>query len=53
MNAWLPWKKGRCNALVAVLDHEPPACAAALPLRNYLRHTAKQGGMDFFCNAGL
>jgi hypothetical protein len=53
IRAWLPWKKGRRDALVATLDHESPACAAASPLRNYLRRTAEQSGMDFFCNAIL
>ena len=53
MSLWLPSKKGRCDALVAVLDREPRGRVTALPLRNYLQHTAEQNGMDFFCNAGL
>ncbi len=52
VNAWLPWKRGRCHALVAALDHELPVRAAALPLRNYLQRAAERSGMNFFCNAG-
>ena len=50
ISAWLPWEKGRRDVLVALLDHEPSVRAIARPLRNYLRHTAEQGEMDFFCS---
>jgi hypothetical protein len=51
IKAWLPWKKGRCAALVAVMDHEPPVRGNVPPtMYHYLQHTAEQGGMDFFCN---
>jgi hypothetical protein len=53
VDTWLPWKKGRRDALVAVLGREPLGRGVALPLRNYLQHTAEQSGMDFFCSAGL
>jgi hypothetical protein len=51
INAWLPRKKGRRNALVAVLDGNTSEGAAVLPLRTYLRHTAKRSRIDFFCDA--
>jgi len=50
INSWLPWKKGRRAALVAVLDQQAPLPPAAAHLRNYLRRSAEQAGMDFFCN---
>lgn len=51
IRSWIPWKKGRSDALVAVLDEQSPLSATAAQLRNYLRRKAEQTGMDFFCNA--
>jgi hypothetical protein len=50
ISAWLPWKKGRRDALVAVLDEQSRSSAAAAELRDHLLQTAQQSGMDFFCN---
>ena len=50
ISAWLPWKKGRRDALVAVLDEQSSSSASAAQLRDHLRQTAQQSGMDFFCN---
>jgi hypothetical protein len=49
VNAWMPWKKGRRDALVAMVDHRRQPVVSALC--QYLRQTAQQTGMDFFCNA--
>ena len=51
IRSWIPWKKGRKDALVAVLDAECPLSAKAAQLRDFLRRKAEQTGMDFFCNA--
>ena len=45
---WMPWKKGRRDALVAVLDPQTPRSNAANRFRNYLHQMAEQTGMDFF-----
>ena len=50
ISAWLPWKKGRRDALVAVLDEQSRSSASAAQLLDHLRQTAHQSGMDFFCN---
>ncbi len=51
IGAWIPWKKGRHDALVAMLDRQSPPSPAAFRLCQYLRQTAQKTGMDFFCNA--
>jgi hypothetical protein len=51
IETWLPWKKGRRDALVAMLDYDPARCTDALPLRNYLQRMAEKSGMKYFCNA--
>ena len=50
INSWLPWKKGRRDALVAVLDEQSHSSAAAAQLRDHFLQMAQQSGMDFFCN---
>ena len=51
-SSWMPWKNGRRDALVAVLDKQTPPSANANRLCDFLRQIAKQTGMDFFCNTG-
>ena len=50
IRSWIPWKKGRRDALIAVLDNQPPHSGNATRLCDFLRQLAKQTGMDFFCN---
>jgi hypothetical protein len=52
IGAWMPWKKGRRDALVAMLDHPTPVSATAPGLLTYLRRIAAQCDMDFFCSSG-
>jgi len=49
-SSWAPWKQGRRDALVAVLDKQTPPSTNASRLRDFLRQVAEQTGMDFFCN---
>lgn len=51
IDAWMGWKKGRHDALVAVLDHQMRPTPTSARLCDYLRRTARATGMDFFCNA--
>ena len=53
IDAWLPWKKGRRDAFVVMVDTDAPPRNQSLCFREDLRRVAEQGEMAFFCNAGL
>jgi hypothetical protein len=52
IGSWMPRKKGRRDALVAMLNKQTPPTANAARLCDFLRQSAERAGMDFFCNAG-
>ncbi len=55
IESWLPGKRGRQAALIALLgrgDEVVGELGQPRPVREYLREAAQNGGMDFFCNLG-
>jgi hypothetical protein len=51
IQAWLPRKSRRRDALVAISDILPAASENQPNLRNYLRRASRKGGMEFFYKA--
>jgi hypothetical protein len=51
IESWMPRKRKRSSALVALIDHEDHTPYARSPLCAYLRRIARKGGMDFLTNS--